>query len=98
MKSRLDTETLQDIAITTGGAYVYDSSPSLGLDEVYARYISQLEKRELTSTLERRYEDRFQLPLALGLILLALEPFIRDSRRAGSGVQWSQLLRWRKSG
>ena len=30
VKSRLDTETLQDIAITTGGAYVYDSSPSLG--------------------------------------------------------------------
>ena len=97
VKSRLDTETLQDIAITTGGAYVYDSSPSLGLDEVYARYISQLEKRELTSTLERRYEDRFQLPLALGLILLVLEPFIRDQRQADSRVQWSQLLSWRKS-
>lgn len=97
VKSRLDTETLQDIAITTGGAYVYDSSPSLGLDEVYTRYISQLEKRELTSTLERRYEDRFQLPLALGLILLVLEPFIRDQRRADSRVQWSQLLSWRKS-
>ncbi len=97
VKSRLDTETLQDIAITTGGAYVYDSSPSLGLDEVYTRYISQLEKRELTSTLERRYENRFQLPLALGLILLVLEPFIRDQRRPDSRVQWSQLLSWRKS-
>ena len=97
VKSRLDTETLQDIAITTGGAYVYDSSPSLGLDEVYTRYISQLEKRELTSTLERRYEDRFQLPLALGLILLMLEPFIRDQRRADSRASWSQLLSWRKS-
>ena len=97
VKSRLDTEILQDIAITTGGAYVYDSSPSLGLDEVYTRYISQLEKRELTSTLERRYEDRFQLPLALGLILLALEPFIRDQRRADSRVHWSKLLSWRKS-
>ena len=80
VQSRLDTETLQDIAITTGGAYVYDSGPSLGLEEVYARYISQLEKRELTSTLERRYADRFQLPLAVGLILLALEPFIRERR------------------
>ncbi len=97
VKSRLDTETLQDIAIATGGAYVYDSSPSLGLDEVYTRYISQLEKRELTSTLERRYEDRFQLPLALGLILLMLEPFIRDHRRTDSRASWSQLLSWRKS-
>jgi len=97
VKSRLDTETLQDIAIATGGAYVYDSSPSLGLDEVYTRYISQLEKRELRSTLERRYEDRFQLPLVLGLILLVLEPFIRDEPRADSRVNWNQLLNWRKS-
>ena len=83
VKSRLDTETLQYIALTTGGAYVYDSGPSLGLGEVYTRYLSQLEKRELTSTLERRYAERFQLPLTLGLILLALEACIRDRRSHG---------------
>ena len=80
VKSRLDTDTLQQIALTTGGAYVYDAGPSLGLGEIYTRYLSQLEKRELTSTLERRYAERFQLPLALGLILLALEGCIRDRR------------------
>ena len=80
VKSRLDTETLQQIALTTGGAYVYDAGPSLGLGEVYTRYLSRLEKRALTSTLERRYAERFQLPLALGLILLALEGCIRDRR------------------
>ena len=80
VKSRLDTETLQHIALTTGGAYVYDSGPSLGLGEVYTRYISQLEKRALTSTLERRHTDRFQLPLAVALLLLAVEPFVRGWR------------------
>ncbi len=80
VKSRLDTETLQQIALTTGGAYIYDTGPSLGLGEIYTRYLSRLEKRDLTSTLERRYADRFQLPLAIGLLLLALEPCIRGRR------------------
>ena len=80
VKSRLDTETLQQIALTTGGAYVYDTGPSLGLGEIYTRYLSQLEKRDLTSTLERRSAERFQLPLAVGLLLLALEVCIRDRR------------------
>ena len=83
VKSRLDTETLQTIALTTGGAYVYDSGPSLGLGEVYARYISQLEKRALTSTLERRSAERFQLPLAVALLLLAVEPFMHGWRSQG---------------
>ncbi len=92
VKSRLDTETLQQIALTTGGAYVYDTSPSLGLGEIYTRYLSQLEKRDLTSTLERRYADRFQLPLAVGLLLLALEVCIRDwrSQAARDGASHGQ--------
>ncbi len=86
VQSRLDTETLQQIALATGGAYVYDTGPSLGLGEIYTRYLSQLQKRDLTSTLERRYADRFQLPLALGLLLLFLEVCIRDRRsQAASG-------------
>ena len=82
VKSRLDTETLQQIALTTGGAYVYDTGPNLGLGEIYTRYLSQLEKRDLTSTLERRYADRFQLPLAVGL--LSLRP---GSPVFGTGVR-----------
>ena len=80
VKSRLDTETLQQIALTTGGAYVYDTGPNLGLGEIYTRYLSQLEKRDLTSILEQRYAERFQLPLAVGFLLLALEACLRDRR------------------
>ena len=92
VKSRLDTDTLQQIALTTGGAYVYDAGPSLGLGEIYTRYLSQLEKRDLTSTLERRYAERFQLPLALGLILLALEGCIRDRRSQATDKESAEQL------
>ena len=35
VKSRLNDETLKDIALTTGGAYVQGLGPSLGLDQVF---------------------------------------------------------------
>ena len=93
IKSRLDTETLQQIALTTGGAYVYDAGPSLGLGEIYTRYLSRLEKRDLTATLERRYAERFQLPLALGLLLLALEGCIRDQRSQAADKEPPEQVR-----
>jgi Ca-activated chloride channel family protein len=81
VKSRLDTATLEKIVTTTGGAYVRASGPQLGLDEVFSTYISKLDKHELQSTLERRFEDRYQLPLAFAVILLVLELFVGNRRR-----------------
>jgi Ca-activated chloride channel family protein len=80
VKSRLDTSTLQDIALATGGAYIYAAGQSLGLDEFYLRYISQLEGREFASTRERRFHERFQWPLGVALLLLAIEA-VMSSRR-----------------
>ena len=73
VKSRLEARGLQDIAITTGGAYIYAAGHSLGLDEVYRRYIARLEGRTLTSSVERRFHQRFQWPLFGALLLLGLE-------------------------
>ena len=73
VKSRLEARGLQDIAITTGGAYIYAAGHSLGLDEVYRRYIARLEGRTLTSSVERRFHQRFQWPLLGALLLLGLE-------------------------
>ncbi len=81
VKSRLDTATLEQIVTTTGGAYVRASGPALGLDELFSTYISKLDKHELRSTLERRFEDRYQVPLATALILLVLELFVGTRRR-----------------
>ncbi len=97
VKSRLDEEMLQKIATDTGGAYVHATGPSLGLDEVYNQYIGKMEKRELKSTMERRFEDRFQLPLLLAVVLLALEPLVGERRRVRAATRRWLLGRWRKT-
>jgi len=91
VKSRLDAEALQKVADASGGAYVHAEGPSLGLDEIYTEYIGKMEKRELTSTMERRFEERFQWPLLIALLLLCLEPLLGDRRRAAAGAR-----RWRR--
>ena len=85
MKSRLDETTLQKIAVDTGGVYLHATgavarrSPTL-----YRDHIATMEKRELASTLERRFEQRFQIPLAIALLLLVIEPLIGERRAAGA--------------
>jgi len=86
VKSRLDEETLKEIAVDTGGVYLHATGPSLGLADLYRDYIDTLEKRELESTLEKRFEHHFQLPLAVAIVLLALEPLVADRRSVARHV------------
>jgi Ca-activated chloride channel family protein len=97
VKSRLDEETLQKIATTTGGAYVHATSGDFGLDTVYNDFIGKMEKRELKSTMERRYEERFQIPLLLALVLIALEPLIGDRRRLTRAASRRWFTWWRRA-
>ncbi len=94
VKSRLDEETLKQVAVDTGGVYLHAAGPSLGLAELYRDYIDTMEKRELASTLEKRYEHRFQLPLAIALVLLAIEPAIGERR----AVTRRTFRWWRRAG
>ncbi len=82
VKSSLKEEPLKEIALTTGGAYVQGLGPSLGLDQVFRDHIATMERREVASSLERRYEERFQIPLALALLVLLVECAMPVKRRA----------------
>ena len=99
VKSRLNEDLLRDIALNTGGAYVRGLGPQLGLDEVFDQHIARMERREVDSGLERRYEERFQIPLLLALLLLLIESAIGDRRahlewRRRTG--WARLSAWRQ--
>ena len=85
VKSRLDEATLQEVATDTGGAYLHATDTAFGLAELYRDYISTMEKRELASTLERRYEHRFQWPLVVAFLLLVGEPLVGERRRVRAG-------------
>jgi len=77
--TKLDVLTLQKIAYQTGGKYYLASSGEAELDEIYDD-IAKLEKKELVSKQFSQYEDRFQIFLVIGLILLLIEIFIPERK------------------
>jgi len=81
VKTRLDENTLQKIALTTGGSYVRSGATEFGLDLIYKEKLSKMEKRELESKLSKQFEERFQIPLALAFLLLLGELFISERKR-----------------
>jgi Ca-activated chloride channel family protein len=85
VKTRLDEATLKNMALTTGGSYVKATGSEFGLDLIYEEKLSQMEKREIKNKMVKRYEERFQIPLVLALILLCIEPFIVERKRMVRG-------------
>jgi len=90
VKSRLDEATLQEVATDTGGVYLHAAGPSMGLTELYDDYIAKMDNRELASTLEKRFEQRFQWPLAAAVALLLAEALVGERRR-----ERRRALAWR---
>lgn len=80
VKSRLNEEILQKICLATGGAYVRATATEFGLELLYNEKLSKFEKTELESKMSKLYVERFQIPLALCLLLLMLELIISDRR------------------
>jgi Ca-activated chloride channel family protein len=80
VKSSLNEDILQKIALVTGGTYIRSTNTNFGLDLLYQERLSKLEKREFEGKMNKLYEERFQFPLAIGLILILLEMIISDRR------------------
>lgn len=81
VKTALDENTLKEIALNTGGSYVKATSTEFGLDLIYEEKLSKMEKREIESKMVKRYDERFQIPLFLALIILCIEPFISRKKQ-----------------
>lgn len=73
--TKLDATTLQQIAYATNGKYYISSSGEAELDEIY-KEVSKLEKKELKSRQFSLYENRYQIFLALALLLFIVETFL----------------------
>lgn len=83
--SRLDEAGLQKISLTTGGKYYHATAGEMELDRIFTE-ISKMEKKELEGSLVTRYDDRFQWPLALAILLLVGEFLIPERRKVRKGV------------
>lgn len=79
--TKLDSLTLEKIALQTSGKY-YNATPSeMELNKIYES-IGNMEKKELSSRVFSQYEDRFQYFLGLGLIFLIFDIFYPERKRA----------------
>jgi Ca-activated chloride channel family protein len=78
--SRLDRATLENVAATTGGAYLSVEESATPLEELYAERITGLEGRALEGGKERVPHDRYQWPLALALLCMLGEAGLRERR------------------
>ncbi|OGX08890.1 MAG: hypothetical protein A2Z88_10070 [Omnitrophica WOR_2 bacterium GWA2_47_8] len=80
VKSRLNENVLQETAATTGGVYVRSGGARFGLDVIYDEHLSKMEKREIKAQMEKRYFERFQIPLFLAFVFLLWETLLTVRR------------------
>lgn len=77
--SKLDEKTLQKIASETGGAYVRATKQSIGLKEIIDR-LRELDESDLATTRFEAFDEQYQYPLVVALLLLLIEWLILDRR------------------
>jgi Ca-activated chloride channel family protein len=69
--SRLDEQTLIDLAHETGGQY-YRATPTGDEAEDLARALDQIQQGDQKTRLFNRFENRYQWPLGIGLLFLMI--------------------------
>ncbi len=75
VKTRLQPEALAALAAATGGSRLDLTADRQALVKLHATVLSAAERSEASVT-RQRLAERFQLPLALAVLLLAIEAFI----------------------
>jgi len=80
--SRLDADALRKMVnATPGGKYFNVTTGTIDLGDVYLKVIASAERKELESKTMKRYEEKFQIFLAVAFGLLCVETVIGDRRR-----------------
>ncbi len=81
--TKLDSSTLEQIALATGGKY-YNMNQNPSLNGLVNR-LNKLDKVEGTANIFNNLEDRFYYPLIAALILLLFYLFIPTTKRQKNG-------------
>jgi Ca-activated chloride channel family protein len=82
--SRLDSAILEQAARLSGGDFYLSTAGGQELDRI-AESIRDMDRKELSARLATHMEDRFQIPLILALLALALEAALSDRRKVARG-------------
>jgi Ca-activated chloride channel family protein len=81
--SKVDGDMLREVVYATeGGKYLsVEPGTTLDLGQIYESLIASAQKRELESTTMLKYDEKFQIFVALGLALIICEVFISERRK-----------------
>jgi Ca-activated chloride channel family protein len=81
--SKLDADTLRKVAAATnGGRYIgIEPGTTLDLGEIYQELVASAQKRQLETTTMITYDERFQIFLVAGILLLVCEVLISERKK-----------------
>jgi Ca-activated chloride channel family protein len=81
--SKVDGDMLREVVYAAdGGKYLsVEPGTTLDLGQIYESLIASTQKRQLESTTMLKYDEKFQIFVALGLILIICEVFISERRK-----------------
>jgi len=81
--SKVDGDMLREVVYATqGGKYLsVEPGTTLDLGQIYESLIASAQKRQLESTTMLKYDEKFQIFVALGLILIICEVFVSERKR-----------------
>jgi Ca-activated chloride channel homolog len=81
VKSRLDETRLREIAEATGGFYIRLANGPADMKAIIERGLGAMKERDIDARESRRPIERYQWPLALGLLLIAASVLLNERRR-----------------
>lgn len=86
VKTTLQEDVLQKLALGTGGTYVRSAPGDTGLARVFRESIGSLKRAEQETRTAKIYEERFAWAIAAALLLLAWEALLSDRRKPDGEV------------
>ncbi|MCO4783569.1 MAG: VWA domain-containing protein [Candidatus Cloacimonetes bacterium] len=79
--SKLNEQILQEIALETGGVYAQAQNNDDDLQLIYVNEIqTKIQKNNLKSSRQKRFENRFQIFLLLAIVFIFLESYLKQAK------------------
>ncbi len=90
--SKMDERLLREIALKTAGAYVPARTSVYDLGEVYEEHLKDLKAGEIHAEKRKRYRERFQWFVVLGVVCLLAETLLFPYARRAAAASAALLL------